>query len=586
MAQNLFRILFLIITCSYICDAQQVTTDEKHFTIPEIDNVLDSLSNKIVINTDRVNHLLESSERLGYTEGIITCHNLLGEYYFHIDSFKAGQFHFEKKYKITQLVGDRYEESMTLGQMASILSAQEKLPSALEKAKLQLEIAKELNDSSLISGSYLSLSEIYNMASDYNAEVKYLNLAINYHVHTTIDYTKGYLYTVLGSVYLSKGEIENSYKHFELADQSFKSMETLDNYDHAYYNIYYGQLLLEDNKPKLAVEYCKKAKTYFSSTGSKNMTAECLACLLLGYGMLNETFQEERTLDTFEILLQDYESNYMSYVFHRTKYENYDFSMFPKQQAIVENYVNSFEDLTLDENRALIYQTQKQIELKESEDKLLLTEAKLQKKQVERNLYLLVAALILLLSIFFLFQFINERRIKKKSIEIFRLKERQKSIELAEKLKQNEFLSQKLDDSERGVTIKSTIIREFNSKLEDIKSELSKIDFKNLPDNQKTLRNIIRKLDAELESEDSFIDFLDHFNTVYPHFFENIQEQFPKLNIHDKKLCAYIKMNLESTEIADLLHINRSSVNTARYRLRKKLNLTKSDDLNYYIQNL
>jgi len=158
-------------------------------------------------------------------------------------------------------------------------------------------------------------------------------------------------------------------------------------------------------------------------------------------------------------------------------------------------------------------------------------------------------------------------------------------VELQNNFLQNELLSKRLDNSERGVTIKSTLISEFNSKLDNIKSELEKISFNGQNNDKILIQNVIRKIDFELESEDSFIDFLDHFNTVYPQFFESFQKQFPNLNNHDKKLCVYIKMNLDSNEIANILNINKASVNTARYRLRKKLNLAKSEDLNQFIQN-
>ena len=54
---------------------------------------------------------------------------------------------------------------------------------------------------------------------------------------------------------------------------------------------------------------------------------------------------------------------------------------------------------------------------------------------------------------------------------------------------------------------------------------------------------------------------------------------FPKLTRGDRKLCALLKLNLSSKEIARLMGISVESVHTTRYRLRKKLGLEKGDDL-------
>ncbi|MEZ5005117.1 MAG: LuxR C-terminal-related transcriptional regulator [Bacteroides graminisolvens] len=65
-----------------------------------------------------------------------------------------------------------------------------------------------------------------------------------------------------------------------------------------------------------------------------------------------------------------------------------------------------------------------------------------------------------------------------------------------------------------------------------------------------------------------------------------MEEQFPELNNKERILCAYIKMNLMSKEIAPLLNISVRGVEISRYRLRKKLNLGEKESLVDFLQKL
>jgi tetratricopeptide (TPR) repeat protein len=74
-------------------------------------------------------------------------------------------------------------------------------------------------------------------------------------------------------------------------------------------------------------------------------------------------------------------------------------------------------------------------------------------------------------------------------------------------------------------------------------------------------------------------DFFLHFENVYPDFFGKLQNKFPQLNNNDLKMCAYLKINLGNKDLARIYNISEHSVKIKKYRLRKKLNIGKEDDL-------
>ena len=63
-------------------------------------------------------------------------------------------------------------------------------------------------------------------------------------------------------------------------------------------------------------------------------------------------------------------------------------------------------------------------------------------------------------------------------------------------------------------------------------------------------------------------------------------EQFRDLKKNDVKLCVYLRMGLSSKEMASLLNTSVRSIETARYRLRKKLNIGSGDNLLEFISEI
>ena len=87
-------------------------------------------------------------------------------------------------------------------------------------------------------------------------------------------------------------------------------------------------------------------------------------------------------------------------------------------------------------------------------------------------------------------------------------------------------------------------------------------------------------------SKDNWKEFEARFLAVNKSFYDKLNEQFPKLTQGDQKLCALIKLNFSSKEMAKLLGISVESVHTTRSRLRKKLNLSRGMNLKEFIANV
>ncbi len=80
--------------------------------------------------------------------------------------------------------------------------------------------------------------------------------------------------------------------------------------------------------------------------------------------------------------------------------------------------------------------------------------------------------------------------------------------------------------------------------------------------------------------------FESNLNQIHNEFIVNLLKMYPDLTSKDIKLCVYLKMNLASKEIAPLMNISFRGVELHRYRLRKKLGLKTTENLNKFFLNL
>jgi DNA-binding CsgD family transcriptional regulator len=108
--------------------------------------------------------------------------------------------------------------------------------------------------------------------------------------------------------------------------------------------------------------------------------------------------------------------------------------------------------------------------------------------------------------------------------------------------------------------------------LTKIKDELQRLNkTRKTAGDIEDLKKIIRILSEEEKMDEDWEHFAVHFNNVHADFLIGLKESYPQLTAHEVKLCAYLRMNLSSKEIAQLMNISVRGVEISRYRLRKKL---------------
>ena len=136
-----------------------------------------------------------------------------------------------------------------------------------------------------------------------------------------------------------------------------------------------------------------------------------------------------------------------------------------------------------------------------------------------------------------------------------------------------------LEDKNRELSTLTLQIINKNEALNDIRQTAANALQDEDCDGKDCIRQLIRQVDVNMDLDDQWEAFKRHFESVHTGFFARLLERFPKITQNELKLCAYLRMNLSSKEIAQMLNITIESATTKRYRLRKRLQLKNDDNL-------
>jgi ligand-binding sensor domain-containing protein len=116
------------------------------------------------------------------------------------------------------------------------------------------------------------------------------------------------------------------------------------------------------------------------------------------------------------------------------------------------------------------------------------------------------------------------------------------------------------------------------TRIKEVISIVIKSD--DIPDGSGSLRHLVRLIRDVEKGDHDFDQLTLHFNNVNNEFFNKLKDRFPGLSQNDLKFCAYLRMNLSSKEMAQMMNVTIKAIEVGRYRLRKKLSI--QSDINLY----
>ncbi|WP_118195934.1 ligand-binding sensor domain-containing protein [Albibacterium indicum] len=196
----------------------------------------------------------------------------------------------------------------------------------------------------------------------------------------------------------------------------------------------------------------------------------------------------------------------------------------------------------------------------------------------------IVYALVLLTVLYYYYKIQKKKLTAKHEKEIYlhqlELDQREKEVVRL----RNEKLKADLDFKNRELVSMTMHLVQRGEVLSKIKDKIEEIKKKNGEGAEPTgFKQLMRLVKAAERADDDWENFSIHFNNANEGFFAKLKEKHPDLTSNELKLCAYLRMNLSSKEIAQLMNITLKGVEVGRYRLRKKLGIDSETNLHSYL---
>ncbi|MCI2227810.1 LuxR C-terminal-related transcriptional regulator [Polaribacter sp. MSW13] len=291
--------------------------------------------------------------------------------------------------------------------------------------------------------------------------------------------------------------------------------------------------------------------------------------------------EKSRKRNVPDDILKSYRAIYIIYAELNKKQNNFD---------LAYQFMKSSDSLLVLKN---------QIE-KEKNSIFLNTESSLEKELFNTNnkvifnhkIIIIGSILFLLISFFFIFkshQFSNKlkktlsekKELNTKLLSNFDALEETNNGLIAK----NEEIASLLKFNEQTLLTKTLKISNYKDAVNNVIKNINKLIEQKENIKSVKMHSVNRSLQQIISEEDFWIDFKIQFKKNRPEFFDKLLERLPTLTVTEQKHCAYIAVNLKSKEVANILNLSPRSVETTRYRIKKKLKI-ENETLQEFLSKL
>ena len=406
---------------------------------------------------------------------------------------------------------------------------------ALNYYNRSLRIIKDKNDDYRLIGRYKNLADAYTDLKDYDNAVHFLDDAIKLSEKSgNVSYLAS-CYTQYGKLQMSKGEFLISVAYFKKAESLFQKIDAKAEEAEALFEIASAEQqkgLVND-----AILHANEVLKLAMISGALNIELKANKCLAKCYEQRGDAKKAIPYLNR-AILLKDS-------IYSVEKYRT------------IENIESGF----------------KHNELK-TENQILIQNSFLQKQAIRtKNLLAILLGISLILSAALFWMIVNRyQNSKKEAIRLQNLKEQQ-----IEKLNEN------LKMKERELTSKTIFINQKNQLLERLIRELEQLKKADIT------VGAVSHLQTELKQElspNAWKEFEIQFNEVHPDFQNQLLIRFPELSPSERRLCSFLRLDMNTREIVSLTGQTFKSIEVARTRIRKKMSLSREDNLTNFISSI
>ncbi len=437
-----------------------------------------------------------------------------------------------------------------------------------EKLALQsLDHAKKIKDSILMAEIYNVLGNLKSKLGHNDDALNLYNISLDIYLRQNEDSSAAAIYNNLGILYAVDGVDSLSIYYYQKAASINKKTKNYLWLAINYLNI--GNDLIDIDRLDTAFDYLQRSlaladkhnynriypwiynnlSQYYLKNNNYNNSVKFADSALYFSRQQNNWLQERSAL---ELLNETYNKK-------PDLKKAYHYLDELKKISDSINAHNRLKEIDLMEMKFRYEEEAKQHELEK-----VLAENQYYKQELIYIIILIVAGLLIF--IFILLYFIQRNRIQRKNFE-------QKTT-----LLEKEKLTNDLEFKNKELITNVIYLLKKNEFISEISNKLKNTNFDSADKLSDTIARIISELDKSV-THDTWTEFEVRFQEVHVDFYNKLSKQYPELTPNELRLCAFLRLNMTSKEISDITLQSADSIKTARYRLRKKLDISRENNL-------
>ena len=587
-----FFLFLLLSSCFLICSAQNQRKDS-------ITGVLENTKDKetqvlLFLSLSQeyrgkdidsaihyANTAFKLADTINYKFGKAKAASNLGSYYISKNILDTAKVYYTQAKGFFEQIDSTFSYAQNIMRIGNINLAQNNHIEALKLYQECLVISKQYNYNSLMPHLYNNMGLLYKQIEDYddaqanfdkaynlfleqNDEANsvyplfnralvqsilgkdeeaingYLNLT-SYHLRTENWVSLASVYNSISEIYLKNEDYPRAKEYLNMALNAMENKK--DSFNSGPSSFYKASIYSNAAELFELERDFKKSKAYAHKAIKIALNNSYKLDLFKSAKILGNIFDTEKKVDSslyYHKMYIDYSEAYQ---------DEYDFKQLTKLKM-----QNEFDAI-----------------LKQKEIQRIYQEAEYKNRELR---YVTITIIAVLSAIILVLLYFNQKNKNAK------LKLKEENLVL-EKIK----LNQDLDYKKKELVSNLMYLMEKNEFITSISKKL--IELK--PDAKKDNKDLIQQIINEIRQNSSnkmWEEFEIRFKEVHVRFYNELHKAHPDLTLNEVKICAFLRLNMSTKEISAITHQSIKSINMARFRLRKKLDIDRDENLITYLNSL
>lgn len=483
------------------------------------------------------------SEKLEYTRGHAKSLVNIGNVYLAQSDFSTAAEHFLNGLALATEINDLVVTSHCTNNLGEVYRSQGNYEKAVYYYLTSLRTAEALGDKAEQSGALNNIALVYMEMNNLPKAIEYFRMALSIATKTKNLYESSTILLNIGLAYTKTKKYDSATWYYQKALAIKEEIQEPEGISTILIGL--GNIAKNDNE---AFNYFSRALSIAKSLNDPSKMSACLNSLAIIYldrGDIPKANQLEK--EALDYAIEAGSKKDMEAAYYNLATINEKLGRLNESLHYLRLYAATHDSLFARESARQIAEMQvryesekkeKEVELLKKEQTLLLLTTRNQK-----IMFGSIAGFALMAGVVFYFRAQANK---------------QKNIRLGEKI----------DSQNRELTTISLLVSKKNQALGQLKEELGGLSKD--PLSSKMIDDMVKTIGREIDFDEEWSLFKYHFEKVHPDFFSKLTSLAPSLSINELRLCAYLRANLTTKEIASLTNTTVRAVQQAKYRINQK----------------